>query len=424
MAWKFGLEDFVRAGRVWNFDSQQEFANSVKPGSDAAWARELKTLFNLLGSAWVTSNNKIQFTDVGWELLQSSDIGPLKLLERQVRTYQLGNPQLSSRLTGNITIIPHYVLLRFLQYSYPTPISINEFILFVMKVQSHTEIPVFNNLLSLYRSLTDSTREWFRKTIDSNYFQTMGRVSSYAASFLTLPRYLKYAEGQISIANPDEVRRVLSWYDQGHNAHIAFESPKDWFSHYGGLDTTPNLLVAADYHRKMGNVEEAVVVYREALQKGIAPLNDSAEDYRCRIYGEAAIENWLIEHLERIESGLVFVDRQFETNSAGRIDILAQDKHDSYVVVELKRDKASDETLGQLLRYLGWVRLNLSQTKSVRGFVVGKDIDRHMGYAIQAHDALPEICNLVRYGDLGIQLKVKQTADGCCAWVEDHGKLT
>lgn len=414
------LEGFVRNRRVWDRESQRQFADEVKRGSTTGWARELKTLCNLLGSAWVTVQNRVQLTDIGWELLQTDD--PLSLLEHQVRKYQIGNPQLDDSLTSAIAIIPHYILLEFLLHSYPEPLTNEECALFLMKVRDSSEILAFQELLDAYRNLTDEERKIFIDRIDEDFRIKVKRVWSYGASFLTLPRYVERRSGQISIVDLDEARRVCAWYNQGHNTHIDFRSQKDWFSHYGGLDTTPNPLMAADYYRKIGDTEEAVAAYGQAIEKGMAPVNDSTEDYRCRINGEAAIEDWLVGHLDRIEPGLELIERQYETSSAGRIDILAQDSDCNHVVIELKRDKASDVALGQILRYLGWVRLNLSESDEVRGFVIGSDIDKHMGYAIRAHDVLPRLCNIKRYEDLGVQLRVRRTVDDCRAWVEDLGE--
>ena len=40
----------------------------------------------------------------------------------------------------------------------------------------------------------------------------------------------------------------------------------------------------------------------------------------------------------------------------GRIDILAKDKKtNSYVVIELKKNQTSDDTVGQAMRYMGWI---------------------------------------------------------------------
>jgi hypothetical protein len=43
-------------------------------------------------------------------------------------------------------------------------------------------------------------------------------------------------------------------------------------------------------------------------------------------------------------------------SAVGRIDILAVDACGAFFVIELKRNRSSDETMGQLLRYMGWVK--------------------------------------------------------------------
>ena len=412
------LRKFVDSGELWNPASQQRFANEVRPGgATVAWGRELKTLFNQLGSAWVNNQDKVEFTDVGWEFLQSPT--PSKLVERQVQKYQIGNPQTSEKLTSSISVIPHYVLLEFLLKSHPRPITKDEFILFVMKVHKHDDIPRHIRLMEDYRGLSDRDRARFHSRLDNKIYMKFVRLYSYAANFLAFPPYLSFANSKISIADHASAERARAWYDQGNNTYIRFKSQKDWFSHYGSSDTAPNPIWAADYYRNVGESERATDAYAEAIQKGMAPPNDTLSDYRCRVYGEAAMEAWLVGNLERIEPGLTLLGSQFETSGAGRIDILARDARNNFVVVELKRDKASDAALGQLLRYLGWIRLNLSETDVVRGFVIGNDIDQHMEYAILAHDALSDLCNLRRFRDLGVRLHIRRTKNTCRAWVED-----
>jgi restriction system protein len=47
--------------------------------------------------------------------------------------------------------------------------------------------------------------------------------------------------------------------------------------------------------------------------------------------------------------------QQFDTNEIGRIDILAiEPSTKSFVVIELKKGRPSDEVVGQTLRYMGW----------------------------------------------------------------------
>lgn len=56
------------------------------------------------------------------------------------------------------------------------------------------------------------------------------------------------------------------------------------------------------------------------------------------------------------------------------IDILAVDKDGNYVAVELKVSRGYDRTIGQLLRYMGWIELNLAEGKKVRGLIVAREI--------------------------------------------------
>jgi len=114
-------------------------------------------------------------------------------------------------------------------------------------------------------------------------------------------------------------------------------------------------------------------------------------------YMEKQLEEFIIENWNESEFGktldLIFEDgllmsQQYPTG-IGIIDILAKDKvTGSYVVIELKRNQTSDDTVGQILRYMGWVTENLKE-KSVRGIIVAGKYDEKLYYAqnmIQAVD--------------------------------------
>ena len=65
----------------------------------------------------------------------------------------------------------------------------------------------------------------------------------------------------------------------------------------------------------------------------------------------------------------------------GRIDILAKDKNDnSYVVIELKRNQTSDDTVGQITRYMGWIEEKLKDS-NVKGIIVAGKYDERLYYA-------------------------------------------
>ena len=79
------------------------------------------------------------------------------------------------------------------------------------------------------------------------------------------------------------------------------------------------------------------------------------------------------------------VGQQFDTKTVGIIDILCRDKQGDYVVIEIKRgSETSDAVIGQLARYMGWVRQNLAKNNSVTGIVIAGGHDEKLRYAIKA----------------------------------------
>lgn len=97
---------------------------------------------------------------------------------------------------------------------------------------------------------------------------------------------------------------------------------------------------------------------------------------------ERNLEDFAVLRLEEIEPGLKLMERQLAT-AAGRLDLLCQDNRGWYVVLELKRHQGTDQVVGQILRYMGWVQENYS-TDKVRGIIIVGKKDKVMSYAIKA----------------------------------------
>ncbi len=68
----------------------------------------------------------------------------------------------------------------------------------------------------------------------------------------------------------------------------------------------------------------------------------------------------------------------------GRIDILARHRErGDWLVIELKRGQSSDDTVGQVLRYMGWVQKNLAVSgEKVQGLIISRTWDEKLSYAI------------------------------------------
>ena len=103
---------------------------------------------------------------------------------------------------------------------------------------------------------------------------------------------------------------------------------------------------------------------------------------------ERDLQRYLAQNLDRIESGLnLYEDEEatgleFEAGGGRRIDILAIDKTGAFVVLELKVSKGYDRVVGQLLRYVNWIRQNLAVPgQRVRGMIVCRTMSEDLRLA-------------------------------------------
>ncbi len=76
--------------------------------------------------------------------------------------------------------------------------------------------------------------------------------------------------------------------------------------------------------------------------------------------------------------------RQFPAGTWS-IDFLAVDEDSNdLVVIELKRGQTSDATVGQVLRYMGWVRENIAEdAQQVKGLIVCREVDDALRFAVR-----------------------------------------
>ncbi|WP_207771399.1 endonuclease NucS domain-containing protein [Kushneria phyllosphaerae] len=93
---------------------------------------------------------------------------------------------------------------------------------------------------------------------------------------------------------------------------------------------------------------------------------------------ERDIEEHLINNLHILEPGLTLVARQYNTE-VGRIDILAEDKNGTRVIIELKVGGAKDSVIGQIARYVGWFAREDGQPP--RSIIVASEFPEGVRYA-------------------------------------------
>lgn len=117
--------------------------------------------------------------------------------------------------------------------------------------------------------------------------------------------------------------------------------------------------------------------------------DEDSEDYLFPL--ESHLRDFIAKNVETLRFNgktlRLFVDDtgrngiEYPTD-VGQIDVLATDVDGNFVVFELKLDRGPDKALGQLLRYMGWLKSKMAGNKKVFGVIVAKRIDEKLKYAI------------------------------------------
>jgi len=123
---------------------------------------------------------------------------------------------------------------------------------------------------------------------------------------------------------------------------------------------------------------------------GSVPSNDYGQNFGL----ESHLENFLIENWNSInefkELDLIsdpdgeIISQQYRIE-VGRIDILARDKNSKdYVIIELKKSRPTEWVVGQIRKYLGWIKKNLADKDNVgvRGIIIVPSGSPDLEYAV------------------------------------------
>jgi len=152
----------------------------------------------------------------------------------------------------------------------------------------------------------------------------------------------------------------------------------------GYLDDEDNAL---DFKQIETDLFQIINLYKKFVS--IEIKNESSPINQGLFYMEKQLEDFIIENWSNTEFGekydLIYEDgelisQQYQTD-IGKIDILAKDKlTKSYVVIELKKNQTSDDTIGQLARYMGWIKKN-KKDNNVKGVIVAGQFDNKLDHA-------------------------------------------
>jgi restriction system protein len=153
--------------------------------------------------------------------------------------------------------------------------------------------------------------------------------------------------------------------------------------------------------------------FRRAVEGSATP--DPAPDTppevedRSEFVLEKYLEDFIVGNFATIFKGKLRIFEDVEGNDGqqygtdiGPIDILAvQPKSGDFVVIELKKGRPSDQVVGQVLRYMGWVKKNLcSHGEAVKGLVICREHDPKLTYALEMTTNID-----VRYYSVSFQLR-------------------
>lgn len=134
----------------------------------------------------------------------------------------------------------------------------------------------------------------------------------------------------------------------------------------------------------------------------IANITEIPDNQQC--FGlERHLHEFMRDNWERIELGSEWQiysepgDREAGYEypcKVGRIDLLAKHKTlPKWLVIELKRNQTSDQTVGQLLRYMGWVKKHLIEKEDqVHGMIICRQPDETLSYAISMINDVKMYC--------------------------------
>ncbi len=127
---------------------------------------------------------------------------------------------------------------------------------------------------------------------------------------------------------------------------------------------------------------------------------------------ERDLQNYLVQNLGLLEPGLkLYEDEDGEFTGvefpAGQryIDILAVGADGAHVVIETKVSRAYDRVVGQILRYMGWIKKSFAGDVPVRGIVVASEVSEDL---ILATSSIENI-RLVEY-EISFSLKSVQAS--------------
>lgn len=134
-----------------------------------------------------------------------------------------------------------------------------------------------------------------------------------------------------------------------------------------------------------GDEKPKTPIEDEALERAESE-SEASEAASTEFAAERDLRNYLEKNLNALELGLKLYEEEglsgVEFPVGGRrIDILGIGKDGAFVVIELKVSRGYDRVVGQIMRYMAWIKKNLADGKPVRGIIVASEISEDLRMA-------------------------------------------
>lgn len=203
-------------------------------------------------------------------------------------------------------------------------------------------------------------------------------------------------EHRTKVSIKDTQGRVTS--AQKHHANQLWGMLKNWITD-NNVQPGTRVLVKFDPTERHNGLP-VVHLLPEGDTHAVAPVSSEiaetspayASEIPVRL--ERQLEDFLAANPSLIEPGLVLyrdedgrLGQQYPTD-VGVIDLLCRRPTGEFVVVELKRSRVSDVVVGQISRYIGWVKKHLAAGAPVSGLILSHDRDDTLKYSVLGHSSL------------------------------------
>lgn len=191
------------------------------------------------------------------------------------------------------------------------------------------------------------------------------------------------------------VGRVTGPYEFAAGGELPHRRPVSWLPGTINRDEmSPELQRSTTYPGTVANISPRLSEIKQSLEatSDLVSVDPDVED-PVQFALEKYLEEFLVDNWAKTELGKTYniysddegnqIGRQYLSDT-GPLDILAISKDRSeLLVVELKRGKASDSVVGQIQRYMGYIKDQVAEpTQTVRGVIIAQEDDLRIRRAL------------------------------------------